>query len=156
MKTMETERREIVIPVNEKELRGDLTIPENCAVLVIFAHGSGSGRKSPRNQFVATLLNEQRLGTLLFDLLTEEEERLEARTRHLRFDIPMLSLRLAQVAMHVAESDDTASFPQGFFGASTGAAAALIASTMEGVKVKAVVSRGGRPDLPAHGHERGT
>jgi putative phosphoribosyl transferase len=147
MKTMGIERREIIIPVNQKELRGDLTIPENCAALVIFAHGSGSGRKSPRNQFVARVLNEQRLGTLLFDLLTEEEERLEARTRHLRFDIPMLSLRLAQVAMHVAESDDTASFPQGFFGASTGAAAALIASTMEGVKVKAVVSRGGRPDL---------
>jgi putative phosphoribosyl transferase len=147
MKTMEIERREIKIPINEIELRGDLTIPDDCTGLVIFAHGSGSGRKSPRNQFVARLLNDEGLGTLLFDLLTEEEERLEERTRHLRFDIPMLSVRLAQVAVEASEWDNTNDFPQGFFGASTGAAAALIASTMNGVSVRAVVSRGGRPDL---------
>lgn len=143
----EVERRGVEIEVQNVQLRGDLSLPAPARGLVIFAHGSGSSRKSPRNQFVARLLNDARLGTLLFDLLTEEEEREERNTRHLRFDIPMLSTRLAEVAVTAGEWAESRDLPQGLFGASTGAAAALIASTMSGTHIGAVVSRGGRPDL---------
>lgn len=149
MKAMlaEVRRQSIQIPAGNVKLNGDLSIPPHPEGLVIFAHGSGSSRKSSRNKFVAQILQEQNLATLLFDLLTEREEEEEYFTRHLRFDIDLLSQRLAIVAMHSAEREDVAAFPQGFFGASTGAAAALVASTIKGVQVKAVVSRGGRPDL---------
>jgi putative phosphoribosyl transferase len=143
----EVQRQEIQIPAGNVRLKGDLSIPPHAEGLVIFAHGSGSSRKSSRNRFVAQILQEQNLATLLFDLLTEQEEQEEYFTRHLRFDIPLLAHRLAIVSMHAAERVETLEFPQGFFGASTGAAAALVAATLQGVNVKAVVSRGGRPDL---------
>lgn len=149
MKQMVTEvqRQEIQIPAGNVRLTGDLSLPPHAEGLVIFAHGSGSSRKSSRNRFVAQILQEQNLATLLFDLLTEREEQEEYFTRHLRFDIGLLSHRLAIVSMHAAQRPETEALPQGFFGASTGAAAALVASTVRGVRVKAVVSRGGRPDL---------
>jgi putative phosphoribosyl transferase len=133
------------IPIQEVVLRGDLIIPADARGVVLFAHGSGSGRKSSRNRFVASLLQKHRIGTLLFDLLTEDEERIDAFTAHIRFDIPLLSQRLIQVTdwMRQYEGD----VPLGYFGASTGAAAALIAAAHFGSEIQAVVSRGGRPDL---------
>jgi dienelactone hydrolase len=121
--------------------------------MVVFAHGSGSGRKSPRNRFVASRLNEAGLGTLLFDLLTEEEERAEQAAGHLRFDIPLLSRRLVKAVRWLAGEPQAARLPVGFFGASTGAAAALTAAA-DLRTVDAVVSRGGRPDLAGEALER--
>jgi pimeloyl-ACP methyl ester carboxylesterase len=129
------------------ELNGDLTRPENAKGLVIFAHGSGSSRFSTRNQFVAEILNQAGLATLLFDLLTADEETVDAVTREYRFDIPRLSERLIEVVDWVAEDASVAALPLGLFGASTGAAAALIAAAERPHRVVAVVSRGGRPDL---------
>lgn len=138
----------ITIPAAGVELAGDLVAPPDAAGLVIFAHGSGSSRHSPRNRFVAEVLNEAGLATLLFDLLTESEEIAEARTRHLRFDIELLSARLIAAVEWMARRDEaTARLPIGLFGASTGAAAALVAAAQRGDLVRAVVSRGGRPDL---------
>jgi putative phosphoribosyl transferase len=123
-------------------LDGNLTIPEDARAVVLFAHGSGSSRHSPRNRYVARMLNEARLATLLIDLLTLHEEVIDARTAHFRFDIDLL-----------AETDwlnqfpDTRDFPIGYFGASTGAAAALVAAAIRPDVVGAIVSRGGRPDL---------
>jgi putative phosphoribosyl transferase len=123
-------------------LDGNLTIPEDARALVLFAHGSGSSRHSPRNRYVARMLNEARLATLLIDLLTLHEEVIDARTAHFRFGIDLL-----------AETDwlnqfpDTRDFPIGYFGASTGAAAALVAAAIRPDVVGAIVSRGGRPDL---------
>ena len=141
------ERRisELRIPIHGLSLRGDLIVPENSIGLVLFAHGSGSGRKSSRNRFVASVLQDQKIGTLLFDLLTEDEEMADARTAHLRFDIPMLGDRLLQVTQWVRR--EQSALPLGYFGASTGAAAALIAAAQLGESIRAVVSRGGRPDL---------
>lgn len=133
------------IPVGNLSLRGDLIIPDNSPGLVLFAHGSGSGRKSSRNRFVASVLQKQRIGTLLFDLLTEQEEIAEARTAHLRFDIPLLAQRLVEVTHWAREGKGA--IATGYFGASTGAAAALIAAAQFGDAINAVVSRGGRPDL---------
>lgn len=126
-------------------LRGDLIIPQDACGAVLFAHGSGSGRKSSRNRFVAGVLQKHRIGTLLFDLLTEEEERIDAHTAHIRFDISLLSQRLIQVTEWTREHEGDV--PLGYFGASTGAAAALIAAAHFKFSVDAVVSRGGRPDL---------
>jgi dienelactone hydrolase len=126
-------------------LNEDLVVPRRAQGLVVFAHGSGSSHLSPRNRFVAQQLNERGLATFLFDLLTAEEEQRDLFTGELRFDIPFLSDRLASAARWIAENREVERLRRGFFGASTGAAAALRAST--GTEVAAVVSRGGRPDL---------
>jgi len=128
-------------------LDGLLTIPEPAKGLVVFAHGSGSSRFSRRNRFVAEILNEARITTLLFDLLTEEEEDLDQRSREFRFDIDLLTDRLIGVIDWLSRQTATAELPIGLFGASTGAAAALGAAAARPDKVDAVVSRGGRPDL---------
>ncbi len=139
-------------PVHNEEVRllaagvflaGQLTIPEHPRGIVVFAHGSGSGRHSPRNRYVAEVLTGARLATLLFDLLTAEEERDRVNV----FDIELLACRLVDVTGWLATRPDTASLPVGYFGASTGAGAALLAATDPRVVVRAVVSRGGRPDL---------
>ena len=138
---------EVRIPVDSINLEGNLNIPEGARGIVIFVHGSGSSRHSPRNQFVADELRRAGLGTLLFDLLTIEEERIDMMTRHLRFDIELLSKRLIDVTGWVLNRPETRGLNIGYFGASTGAAAALIAAKEYATAVKAVVSRGGRPDL---------
>lgn len=129
------------------KLHGFLDVPPHAKGLVLFAHGSGSGRHSPRNQQVAQTLRGKGLATLLFDLLTEEEEQDEADTAYLRFDIPFLAGRLRLTTEWTRTDADLVELPLGYFGASTGAAAALIAAVHEGNQVRAVVSRGGRPDL---------
>jgi putative phosphoribosyl transferase len=128
-------------------LAGYLTVPEHAKGLVVFAHGSGSSRFSRRNRFVAEILNEAEIATLLFDLLTPEEEDIDLRTREFRFDIDLLTNRLIGVIDWVSQNATTAEFRIGLFGASTGAAAALGAAAARADKVAAVVSRGGRPDL---------
>lgn len=140
-------RKEVQVVSRGVPLRGMLAIPEAASGLVLFAHGSGSGRHSPRNQFVASVLQEAGLGTLLFDLLTEEEGALDARTAHLRFDIELLAERLAGGTEWAWHETETASLAVGYFGASTGAAAALRAAAGFGLAIASVVSRGGRPDL---------
>jgi dienelactone hydrolase len=139
--------RAVEIDCDRVTLSGDLTVPENAVGIVLFAHGSGSSRKSPRNRYVARVLQEGGLGTLLFDLLTPEEEAIDLRTRHLRFDIPLLSSRLVGATDWLVRELGAAESPLGYFGASTGAAAALIAAARRPAPVGAVVSRGGRPDL---------
>lgn len=128
-------------------LEGNLRLPENPAGVVLFAHGSGSGRHSPRNRLVADQLWRAGLGSLLIDLLTEDEEQIDARTAHLRFDIPLLAERLVGAIDWLACDDRTAALPVGLFGASTGGGAALVAAAQRPQQVAAVVSRGGRPDL---------
>jgi pimeloyl-ACP methyl ester carboxylesterase len=128
-------------------LKGDLTVPPGARGLVIFAHGSGSSRRSTRNQAVARYLQGKGLGTLLFDLLTEQEERQEYYTRHLRFDIPMLADRLVDATRWAGSGTGLRDLAMGYFGASTGAGAALVAAAELGNRIVAVVSRGGRPDL---------
>lgn len=139
--------KEIVVPLADARLSGELCIPPEAQGLVIFAHGSGSSRHSPRNQFVARQLQRADLGTLLFDLLTPEEELAEWHTRHLRFNIPFLAGRLLGVTRWAMAQPDCAGLKPGYFGASTGAAAALVAAAELGTAIGAVVSRGGRPDL---------
>ena len=143
---MAIEVREIHIPINGIELHGSLAIPAQPAGLVMFAHGSGSSRHSPRNRRVAALLNERGLATLLFDLLTVEEERIDAIDTTLRFDVDMLAERLVAATDSMIASE-RAPQPLGYFGGSTGAAAALIAAARRPTQIAAVVSRGGRPDL---------
>lgn len=128
-------------------LHGELSIPEAATGLVLFAHGSGSSRHSPRNQFVAHMLREAGLGTFLFDLLTVEEEEADRYTAHLRFDIKLLAERLRQATHWTATQAELEHFRIGYFGSSTGGGAALVAAAEEGDLVGAVVSRGGRPDL---------
>jgi dienelactone hydrolase len=128
-------------------LDGKLSIPRSPEGIIIFAHGSGSGRHSPRNQFVAEKLNEDGLATLLLDLLTADEEELDNQTRKLRFDIGLLSKRLIFTINWVTNNRDTKNLAIGLFGASTGAAAALVAAAELSNTVCAIVSRGGRPDL---------
>jgi putative phosphoribosyl transferase len=135
--------REIMIPAEGRQLAGHLTIPSGARGLVVFAHGSGSGRHSPRNQAVARALNDAGLGTLLFDLLSPEEEGDRANV----FDIPLLAGRLGTATAWLLDQDDTRALPIGFFGASTGAGAALWAAAEPDSPVRAIVSRGGRPDL---------
>ena len=135
------------IPAGEIMLAGDLEIPENARGLVLFAHGSGSSRRSPRNQAVAEVLRDAGMATLLFDLLTPQEETEDAYTGHLRFDIGLLSRRLAIVTEEIADDSRSRNLGIGYFGASTGGAAALRAAAALGSSISAVVSRGGRPDL---------
>ena len=135
------------IPINGISIEGDLTIPEGATSIVLFAHGSGSSRFSPRNRAVASDLHAAGFATLLLDLLTEEEEQLEAATRHLRFDIELLAARLGAATDWIGRRADTRTLGIGYFGASTGAAAALVAASERRHIVRAVVSRGGRPDL---------
>ena len=139
--------RLVDIPVGEAELHGDLGVPEQASGLVLFAHGSGSSRHSPRNRYVAEVLREAGVATLLMDLLTEQEEAIDQYNRRLRFDIPLLAQRLGGASEWVATQEDLADLPLGYFGASTGAAAAIIAAADRPQEVSAVVSRGGRPDL---------
>jgi putative phosphoribosyl transferase len=138
---------EIRIPINSITLEGNLIIPEGAKGIVVFAHGSGSSRHSSRNQYVARELQKGGLGTLLFDLLTADEERIDMVTAHLRFDIDLLANRLVDVTNWLLNNPDTKNLNMGYFGASTGAAAALIAAKEHSNSIKAVVSRGGRPDL---------
>lgn len=135
------------IPLDEMALHGDLRSPEEPIGLVIFVHGSGSSRFSPRNRFVAGELNKSGLATLLLDLLTEEEQKVDAETMQLRFDIPLLAERSTLVASWAHSRPDLRNLPIGLFGASTGAAAALITAAALPAAIAAVVSRGGRPDL---------
>ena len=135
------------IPAGEVTLTGDLAIPENARGLVLFAHGSGSSRQSPRNQAVAETLRNAGMATLLFDLLTPHEEAEDAYRGHLRFDIGLLSRRLAIVTEVIADDPHSRNLGIGYFGASTGGAAALRAAAALGSTIGAVVSRGGRPDL---------
>ena len=137
----------VAVPFPAGRLTGDLTIPPASVGIVLLAHGSGSSRLSPRNQFVAQRLNERQLATLLIDLLTPDEEAIDEYTRELRFDIPMLADRLVTCSDWLTDDDRAASLPLGLFGASTGAAAALICAARQPQRVRAVVSRGGRPDL---------
>jgi putative phosphoribosyl transferase len=137
------------IPVESGWLEGELVVPDPACGLVIFAHGSGSSRRSPRNQFVAGMLREAGLATLLMDLLTPEEEAEDFERGHLRFDIPFLAGRLWAATLWARRHPQAGPLPMGYFGASTGAAAALLAAADAGSSVGAVVSRGGRPDLAA-------
>ncbi|ALP53953.1 hydrolase [Candidatus Tenderia electrophaga] len=140
---------EVIIQTEDAQLSGNLTVPADAVGLVIFAHGSGSSRHSRRNRYVAQVLNQAQLGTLLFDLLTEDEERIDNRTRELRFDIPLLSQRLIGTIDWTRHNAELNGLHIGLFGASTGAAAALNAAAARPQQVGAVVSRGGRPDLAA-------
>jgi putative phosphoribosyl transferase len=128
-------------------LDGNLRLPEDARAVVLFAHGSGSGRHSFRNRHVAQLLNEAKLATLLIDLLTANEEAIDLHTGHLRFDIELLARRLVSATDWLTQRADTRYLPIGYFGASTGAAAALVAATKRPDVIGAIVSRGGRPDL---------
>ena len=139
--------RPVRIDVTGASLNGDVTVPEGAQGLVMFVHGSGSSRFSPRNRTVADCLVRAQLGTLLLDLLTEPEERTDAVTAEFRFDIPLLAERTTGVVDWVGVSPSLRSLPLGLFGASTGAAAALMAAADRTQLVRAVVSRGGRPDL---------
>jgi dienelactone hydrolase len=137
----------LTVPVGGVEVTGDLTVPADALGVVLFAHGSGSSRHSPRNRAVAGQLNAAGFGTLLLDLLTAEEDLIDARTAHLRFDIALLAERLAGAIDWLAARDEPGDLPLGLFGASTGAAGALVAAAERPARVRAVVSRGGRPDL---------
>jgi putative phosphoribosyl transferase len=141
------EERLARIPFDGITLEADLALPANATGVVLFAHGSGSSRFSRRNQAVARKLQDAGFATLLLDLLTAEEENAEARTGHFRFDIELLSLRLGAATDWVVAQGDLDGLPVGYFGASTGAAAAIVAAAMLPQVVSAVVSRGGRPDL---------
>ncbi|MEP7339587.1 MAG: dienelactone hydrolase family protein [Acidobacteriota bacterium] len=139
--------REVILSLNSIALAGELDIPAAASGLVLFAHGSGSSRHSPRNKRVAQIIREAGVGTLLFDLLTPEEERIDLQTRHLRFDIPLLARRLAEATTWIKKQPETCHLPVGYFVASTGGGAALIAAAKLDGEIGAVVSRGGRPDL---------
>jgi putative phosphoribosyl transferase len=138
---------ERAIRIPSAGLDGDLVVPERASGVVLFAHGSGSSRHSRRNRYVAGVLQRGGLATLLLDLLTRDEEEIDERTRHLRFDIGMLADRLEQAMDWLGRESDTRDQPVGCFGASTGGGAALVAAADRAGQVAAVVSRGGRPDL---------
>lgn len=144
--TIDTEHP-VIIPSGKVNLDGLLHIPKEAKGLVLFVHGSGSSRFSVRNQHVARILNQAKLATLLFDLFTPEEDAIDTRTAELRFDIEFLASRLIDVTHWCAKQLVTHNFAIGYFGASTGGGAALVAAAKESSIVKAVVSRGGRPDL---------
>jgi len=150
--------RIITIPIDEKNesnvrlsnsLEGNLVIPNGAEGIIVFAHGSGSSRHSPRNQYVARVLNDAGLATLLTDLLTREEEEIDVKTRQHRFNIELLSKRLISVTNWIVQNPETQKLYVGYFGASTGAAAALVAASLSECRniISAIVSRGGRPDL---------
>lgn len=144
---LKTTGTEVHIPADGVTLEGNLTLPEGTRGVVLFAHGSGSSRHSPRNQAVARVLQQAGLGTLLMDLLTRQEEQEEAVSRHHRFNIQLLADRLSAACDWVRRHPETGNLGIGLFGASTGAAAALVAAARRRGDVAAVVSRGGRPDL---------
>jgi len=152
--TFEIERRAIRVRVGDASLEADLSLPGAARGVVLFAHGSGSSRLSPRNRQVAEHLNEAKLATMLVDLLTPDEEAIDERTRELRFDIGLLADRLAALTDWLRVHEPTAGLPIGYFGASTGAGAALVAAAERPDAVAAVVSRGGRPDLAGPALER--
>jgi putative phosphoribosyl transferase len=137
----------VQIQAGRAVLSGSLTIPENAIALVLFAHGSGSSRHSPRNQFVAHTINDAGVGTLLFDLLTQDEEATDTWTREHRFNIGLLAQRLVHATKWAKQQEETRDLRIGYFGSSTGGAAALVAATELPQDIGAVVSRGGRPDL---------
>ncbi|MGE5324143.1 MAG: dienelactone hydrolase family protein [Actinomycetota bacterium] len=147
--TLKERTMPVHIPLDEAALHGDLQVPDDARGLVIFVHGSGSSRFSPRNRRVAKALNDRGLATLLLDLLSNEEQRIDAETMQFRFDIPLLAARSTLVAAWAEKHPDLGRLPIGLFGASTGAAAALITAAALGSRISAVVSRGGRPDLAA-------
>jgi pimeloyl-ACP methyl ester carboxylesterase len=138
---------EVTVQAGEVALDGNLTVPEGSQGIVVFAHGSGSSRFSSRNRYVAGILNDGGLATLLFDLLTDEENKIDIYTRELRFDIDLLSRRMVATLDWLGGETAVNELPIGLFGASTGAAAALNAAAERPARVAAVVSRGGRPDL---------
>lgn len=139
--------QDVIVNAGDVNLEGNLTIPDSAKALVVFVHGSGSSRFSPRNQYVARTLNQAGLATLLFDLLTEDENQIDQFTRELRFNIEMLSERTIAAIDWITEQSELSGLPIGLFGASTGAAAALNAASERPKQVATVVSRGGRPDL---------
>jgi pimeloyl-ACP methyl ester carboxylesterase len=141
------EERLVRVTAGAVTLEGNLSLPEEASGVVLFAHGSGSSRHSSRNRHVARLLNEARLASLLIDLLTPDEEAIDLRTAHLRFDIGLLAKRLVGATDWLTQHPDTRHLRIGYFGASTGAAAALVAAAERPDAVGGVVSRGGRPDL---------
>jgi putative phosphoribosyl transferase len=140
-------KRELSIELEGATLEGTLVLPKGADGLVLFAHGSGSSRHSPRNRYVAQVLQARGIATLLFDLLTREEESIDQYSGELRFDIPFLAKRLVGATKWIMNSPDTKDLKVGYFGASTGAGAALVAAAELPDVVSAVVSRGGRPDL---------
>lgn len=152
----ETMHHDVIIRAGKAELNGRLSVPPKPPGIVVFAHGSGSSRLSPRNQQVASVLQEAGFGTLLFDLLTEREGVTDARTADYRFDIPLLGQRLVTATDWLRQQEAVRRLDIGYFGASTGAAAALTAAAERPEAVAAVVSRGGRPDLAAEALERVT
>ena len=143
----EQKQQSMTAPSTNTTLEGNLIIPKAAEGIVVFAHGSGSSRQSPRNQYVAQVLNNAGLATLLTDLLTREEEEVDIKTRQHRFNIELLSKRLVAVTDWITQNPDTQKLFVGYFGASTGAAAALVAAAQRPCIVTAIVSRGGRPDL---------
>ena len=143
----ETSQTAIQVPIAGEWLAGDLGMPPDPHGLVLFAHGSGSSRRSPRNQLVARTLERRDLATLLIDLLTPQEGAIDERTAEFRFDIPLLAARLVTIVEWLKRQEQTAALPIGLFGASTGGGAALIAASERPREIAAVVSRGGRPDL---------
>src|SRR5258708_17041608 len=138
---------QITVPLKGVALEGEFYLPAAAPGLVLFAHGSGSSGHSPRNRYVAGVLQQAGLGTMLFDLLTEQEEEAEAFTRHMRFDIPFLAKRLREATLQVLDQVTTRDIKAAYFGSSTGAAPPLVAAAELGDTIGAVVSRGGRPDL---------
>lgn len=140
-------RSELDIPIGSITLKGILTIPPDAKGIVLFVHGSGSSRLSPRNQLVSRFLHDGQVATLLFDLLTPQEEERDALTRELRFNIPLLAERLISATEWILDHPEAHHLTVGYFGASTGAAAALLATAELGPRINAIVSRGGRPDL---------
>lgn len=147
MKNENTTDRLVTVKAGNVELEGNLCIPARAGGLVLFVHGSGSSRNSPRNRFVARAMNQAGLASLLFDLLTPSEETIDDRTGELRFDIDFLSQRVVEVTKWLGREEQTKGLSIGYFGASTGAAAALVSAALLSDRVNAVVSRGGRPDL---------
>lgn len=147
MMAREIIKKEVKITAGSVVLDGELIIPAGARGVVLFAHGSGSSRHSPRNKYVASVIRNANVGTLLFDLLTPDEESIDIYTRHLRFDISLLAERLVAAARWIRGQEETKNLEIGFFGASTGGGAALVAAAELGEMVSAVVSRGGRPDL---------
>jgi putative phosphoribosyl transferase len=145
----QNEQKSVSVPAGSVVLDADLVLPARATGIVLFAHGSGSGRKSPRNRYVAEVLQHGGLATLLLDLLTSAEEAVDRDTGHLRFDIDLLAERLAAATRWIGAQPDTRRLRVGYFGASTGAAAALVAAAEGPEEIGAVVSRGGRPDLAA-------
>ena len=144
---MNVREETVTIPIGEMRIAGTLRVPENADGIVLFAHGSGSSRFSPRNRRVAAVLEHAGLATMLVDLLSEQEEKEDSRTGALRFDISLLADRLLAAGAWLHHGEATMSLPLGYFGASTGAGAALTAAAHRPELVRAVVSRGGRPDL---------